>query len=587
MSTTLTTGATGLPLPLDVALARMKLSDALPPLSEVLNRVVTNRNVLQDFTPLDTCLESQLSNECWQSAGLQLFTENDVPYAINNNSQLSDQVSETLFRNCAEFEPTDRLAILECGAGTGLFARYLLDAFQARCREAGKDYYDRLTYFVTDGSRRTVQQWTELGLFATHADHVVLGICDAMQALHCEPLDGQSIALPGMRAIFGNYLFDTLPSTVIRRGSEGCEELVVRTRLVEDADRLKQYTSLAVDELRALANGTAGNGDHRPDRSALASLVSCFDYETAFRPLTRPLPGAEEALAVGAGLERVLLNHGALQCMDACMARLEATGFMIVNDYGPVQSDQIATQAVSQRFGRTIATGVNFPLLQHHASALGWVMVKPDEDDARSIHTRLIASTRLPGTFEAFAEQFGFQEHQFEKLPEDARRHMEAGRQDEAMECYKRALAHHPNDWRLLGEIAEFLIRSLSDYDAGLSAGRAALAINPWYSPWLWNVVGDALYATNAINEAHEAYLQGFRIDPNDVRTNLNLAYTLGSLARHAEALDALARGLAADSAGIFRDRLFEKQQNILTMLAAKAAGEQEWLNRRATRLRG
>jgi len=569
------------PLPLEKALERMKLAGPAPPLEQVLEGVVTNRRLLQDFTRLDESLEAELSNLCWQSSGLLLFVENDVPYAINNNSQLSDQASELLFRSCLECVPGESIKLLELGAGTALFARFLLDAFRDRCKDTGHDFYERLTFYITDRSPSTVRQWAERRLFADHEDHVVIGVCDALDPLRCTPLNGSPVDLSGIRAVFCNYLLDTLPSTVIRRGEQGCEELCVRTHLTDDIARLKHHTRLTPEEIRALVQSP-----DPADRAKLTSLVSVFEYETAFRRNGRVSEEAEEALAIGAGLDRVLVNHGGLRCLEKCIALLEPAGFVLVNDYGPVQPDQIPGQAVPQRFGRTIALGVNFPLLQHRMAALGCVTVKPDEDDARSIHTRLILKTRFPGVVEAFGQQFGLEEQLAEKLPEQARQHIEAGRQDEAMDCYKRALARHPRDWRLLGELAEFLIRNIADYDAGLAAARAAVRLNPWYSAWLWNTVGDALYAKEEFEEAHEAYLQGLRIDPNDVRTNLNLAYTFCGFGEYREALNAVARGLAADAAGVFRDRLLEKQQNILATLAARSAAEGEWLNRRTTRLR-
>src|ERR1043165_2549125 len=91
-----------IPMPLDQALSRMRLTGPQRPLSDVLDGVVTNRTVLQDYTPVDSCLEAQLSDAVWKTCGVLLFAENDVPYAINNTSQLSDQASAILFRNCLE-----------------------------------------------------------------------------------------------------------------------------------------------------------------------------------------------------------------------------------------------------------------------------------------------------------------------------------------------------------------------------------------------------------------------------------------------------------------------------------------------------
>ncbi len=569
------------PLPLEQALARMHLDGPQVPLATVLNGVTTHRAVLQDFRTLDTCLEAELSNVHWNTAGVSLFAENDVPYAINNTSQLSDRASEVLFRNCQEFEPAGLIYLLEIGAGTGLFARYLLDAFRQRCEQAGRDYYQRLTFHVTDGSATTVQQWHERAIFTEHAEHVVLAVCDAQRPDSCSSPGVATQPLPAPRAVFCNYVLDSLAYTVVRRGPGGPEELHVRTRITEDEARLKRYTRLRIDELRQLARSTDAAA-----RARLAPLVPCFEYETAFRPVERALQGLDAALTVGAGQDRVLLNEGALLTLDRLMARMEDHGFVMINDYGPVEADQFAAQAVPQRFGRTIALGLNFPLLLHYLVAGGCQVAKPEDDDTRSIHTRLVSRGHLPRTVEAFNAQFGPGEAQFEQLVEAARRHLEAGRQDEAIGSYKQAMARHPRDWRLLGEVAEFLIRSLGNFEAGLATARAAVAINPWYSAWLWNVVGDALYATYAFEEAHEAYLQGQRIDPRDVRTHLNLAYTHAGFGDHRAALDALACGLAHDTTGLFRERLLQKQQEVLMLIANRAESENEWLSRRAARLR-
>ena len=71
-----------------------------------------------------------------------------------------------------------RIGVLELGGGLGLFARLFLESFSRLCRQEGADYYDRLVYVASDGSRRTVERWREAGLFTGHEAHVVLGVCD-------------------------------------------------------------------------------------------------------------------------------------------------------------------------------------------------------------------------------------------------------------------------------------------------------------------------------------------------------------------------------------------------------------------------
>ena len=58
---------------------------------------------------------------------------------------------------------------------------------------------------------------------------------------------------PSIRAVFCNYLLDVLPSTIIRQGANGCEELFVRTNLTEDRALLAQYTTMTAEEIQKIA----------------------------------------------------------------------------------------------------------------------------------------------------------------------------------------------------------------------------------------------------------------------------------------------------------------------------------------------
>src|SRR5258708_6934104 len=146
---------------------------------------------LQDFRPLAQSLEWQLADAYWSSAGALPFVRNDVPYLVNNSGRLSEGAAELVFAAWCERAASlpARLVVFELGAGTGLFARYFLDALAARCRAEGRDFYDRLTYVVSDRFVRTVQGWNEDGIFDGHAAHVEARVCDASQP--------ESLSLPG------------------------------------------------------------------------------------------------------------------------------------------------------------------------------------------------------------------------------------------------------------------------------------------------------------------------------------------------------------------------------------------------------
>ena len=559
----------------------MKLAGVGVNPAEALDRVQAQSTVLQDFRPLTDCLEWELSELHWNRKGVLPFVENDVPFLINNSGRLSEHAAALLFANCLETPGSEPIRVLELGAGTGLFAGHFLDAFRAICRQENKDFHQKLVYHVTDRSMRTVEQWRERGQFDSHGDEkAVLGCCDALQPSRFVAHTGEAIELTHLRAVFCNYILDVLPATVLRKGADGSEELRIRTHLNEDRALLAQYTRLTPEEIRQIARS-----DNPEEKARLAPLISLLEFETAFVPSRQEPALAAEALVGAEELERVVLNHGAIMCLESCLDLLEPAGFILINDYGPVQRDQVAGHSLSQRFGPTSALGINFPLLERHFATSHWVVI-PDEDERRAIHSRLIMRRNLPATVAAYQNRFGPAGADFLEAPvEEARRHLAAGRKSEALESYRLALSRSPRDWQVVGEIAEFVGLQLQDYQAGRELIRAAIEQNPWYSPWLWNVLGDILFLDRDVAGAHEAYMQAYRIHPRDARTNLNLAYTRFEFGEYAQALEALAVALAADVQGLYRPRLLEKQHQILGALSGRWLGEQERLARRAQRM--
>jgi tetratricopeptide (TPR) repeat protein len=572
-----------LPVSLDIALQRMKLQRGGSP-AAALGRVRVESSVLQEFRPLTECLEWELSELHWSRAGLLPFVEDDVPFIINNTGRLSEHAAAVLFANCCEVDDGGPITVLELGAGTGLFAKYFLDVFRAICRQERRDYYDRLLYLATDRSPRTVEQWEERGQFDDHradgARRVELGVCDALQPARLQPPSGAPGELSNLRAVFCNYILDVLPATVLRSGVDGPEELRIRTHLAADRHVLAQYTRLPIDRIRELAGGDADS------KLELLPLLSLFEFETAFVPIASLPPHGADALEFGKDLDRVVVNYGALESLTACLRLLGPAGFLLLNDYGSVRRDQIAGHAAAQRFGPTSALGLNFPFLEHVFTSQGHVVVTPEGDDRQSLHARLIVKAPAPETIAAFENRFGTAGNAFFDEPlQDARKHAAAGRKNEALDCYRVALSRSPRDWQVAGEIAEFVGLQLQDYAAGRDLATAAVALNPWYSTWLWNVLGDVLFLDGRVEAAHEAYMQAHRIHPGDARTNLNLAYTYFEFGQHAVALDCVAAALAADARGLFRQRLLEKQHQILGAISGRWLGEQERLARRAERM--
>jgi tetratricopeptide (TPR) repeat protein len=505
---------------------------------------------------------------------------NAVPYLINNNGRPSEQAAAVLFAICNE--RTDRgapVVVLEVGAGSGLFARYFLDGFRALCAAKQAPFYDQLTYVVTDRARRTVQEWADRDLFGAHAGRVILATCDASFPETLSNIDGTPTKLGPPCMVICNYVLDVLPAAVVRAGSAGAEQLCVRTHVTSTTPLLGQYSSLRIDEMRALASS-----NDRDERARLLAVLTVLEFEAGWRPVAdTALPHLAQALESGQGLERLVLNHGALDAIDRWAARLAPDGCMLVRDYGPVTREEVAAHAAPQRFGASTAVGVNFPLLENHLIGLGWNVLAPEGDAARPIHVRLVYRNDRRQLRTVFLQAFAVTGDELAEQPAvEALEHSRAGRNDDALRCFKTAVERCPRNWFVIGSAAEFVGLQLHDYTSALELARAGIELNPYYSAWLWNVLGDCLYCLERFDAAHEAYLQAARIDPDDVRTNLNLAYTWLQRGQLDDALQAIARGLARDGDGIYRQRLLDKQQHVLATLAVRTAGEHDRLLKRA-----
>jgi tetratricopeptide (TPR) repeat protein len=564
------------PLPISDWAARVRWTDETPPVEETLAEVVVPTRVLEEFRPLAESLEWRLAGLYWRRAGALPFAENEVPFLVNNSGRLSEAAARLLLANCLETPPAaGPIVVLEFGAGSGLFALLLLNAFRNLCAEAGHDFYDRLQYVVTDVSPATVSQWHERRLFADHEGRVT-----------CLVADANAPALPvttPVRAVFCNYLLDVLPAAIVRRTEGGqVQQLCVRTHLARESAFGRAGPSLTLEEIQSLIA--------RGDDASLARLfpvMGFFEYEVDYRSDgVEALAGAAEAAATWPAAARLRLSVGALRCLGRCAQQLEPDGFILVNDYGPVTNEEVPAYAALQKFGKTVASGLSFPWLEAELQRLGLHAHKAAGDDARSLHTRLVIKGPLPATDAAFQERFSAETYRaFESQLEEARQHAKSGRKEEALASYRLALARNQLDWALLGEISDFLNSQIADHGAARDMARAAVELNPHYSTWLWNLLGDALFNLGSFEEAHQAYLQAQRIDPRDAQTNLNLAYTHLYFGAHGEALDAIRVGLTHDVRALYRDRLLDKQRHVLAAMSEAWQGDQERLNRRNQRL--
>jgi tetratricopeptide (TPR) repeat protein len=230
-----------------------------------------------------------------------------------------------------------------------------------------------------------------------------------------------------------------------------------------------------------------------------------------------------------------------------------------------------------QRFSLATAVGVNFPLLRaYFGDAKRCRYVEPAGDEARGIHSRLLAPSVAPEVYSRFYERFGADAHRRLQEPlQKARACAKQGRFELAAGFYREALHGQPRNWVLLGEVSMFLTYSLRDPKAGADLAKVALRINPC-STELWNALGDALYESGRTAEARSAFEKALAVNATDVRARYNLAWVHTREKDYPAALQRLAEALALDKTGEYRERLLQKQQEVLARLAQRH--QQEYL---------
>jgi tetratricopeptide (TPR) repeat protein len=555
--------------------------------AEVLATAQSDRFVVQDFCPLANSLEWELGQGYFREAGTRAFIGEavPVPFAINNNGNMSEGAAEVFFTSLVEAERRgpleERIFVLELGIGVGLFARYFLDAFRDLCGRNGRDYYDRLTYIAGDYAEEILLDLCRHGVLADHPGRYVVRVINALYPERDLPHDllvGPQQTRP-LRAVFLNYLLDCLPAAAVEADGQEVRELYVRTCLARGVN-LAEFTDLRAEDLARRACSS-----DRHDKGDLRRLFGLFTTEYDYRPADVGRLPYGEFIAQYARAHKgsVLHNWGALQCLERLFDLLDPQGFVLVNDYGAAEG-AASSDFEHQRFAGATCVGINFGLLKaYFADVVRSQWVQPAEDGGH-IYSRLLGKDLTPLVLERFGQRFGKAAFQWREEPVRlARACAEQGRYEAAGGYYRKALERQPRNWQLIREVALFLTFTLRSPAVGLELTRLGLTLNPTCSPDLWNAHGDCLFALNRFEESRQAYLRALELNPADVCARYNLAWVLIRNRDYAGALHLIAEALALDKSGTYHERLLQKQNEVLNRLAHRHQQEYQFMLNRIT----
>jgi tetratricopeptide (TPR) repeat protein len=548
---------------------------------EVLSHAQAGRDVIQDFVPLADSLEWELGQQYLRERGNKAFISDasPIPFVINNDGTLSRNAAEVFYASLVEADTEGTLEpqifVLELGIGVGLFARFFLDHFQELCAKHKKNYYKRLCYVAADRSERMLLDVLRHGVLGNHAGHYCVRQVDALKANEALPGDAMFRQVKGkpFRAVFLNYLLDCLPAAMLRIEDGRIKQLCVRTCVARNVT-LADFTDMTVKQLQERAKSNEPRA-----RQELLEVYGLFASEYDYRSVdAKKVPHAELVLEFARRFSKhVLHSYGAIQCLTHLLDMVHDQGFILMNEYGHARTSR-DDDFEHQRFSYATAVGLNFPLLKEFFGEAGkckWL--EPSGDDERGIHTRLMS--KQPGLELNVRFQQMFGKDAFEKLEEPikkARACVQYGRFELAASFYQEALKLQPRNWVLMNEISSFWTYQMRDPKSALDMAKLALTLNPTCSAELWNTLGDALYEFGRTGEANSAYTRAMAVNDSDVRSRYSLAWVCTRAKKYPAALQFIAEAFALDKTGQFRERLLQKQNEVLVKQAMRH--QQEYL---------
>jgi tetratricopeptide (TPR) repeat protein len=537
-----------------------------------------DRHLLQDWVPLGRSLQGMLSQVVWTTQGASLFVDQQVPTVAHDSGTVSAHHAQLLARWCAQQSAAGalpaRIVVVEAAIGTGVQLRLLLDAFRSLCAAAGRDWYGRLAVFATDVNEATVRRTVELGLYAPHAALVRVGWMDVTRpGLFLELDTGAEVDLRGrIHLLLAHYVLDLMPADVLRRvrandGTPQWQALLARTWL-RQSGLLPRYTDADVEGLLAAANaGTvAALQQLAPVHKLLQTEVATWSVDLASHPeaqwLEREANAQEAALGEAHPLlaEGTVVNHAAtaLAVLRSVVAALAPDGYAVVRDIGFTTAEMAAEIRGMAHYGATRSMGVNFVALDR------WFADHPEDGaltapggEAGSQHaTRLLTRSPNPALAADFVEAFAPARLLAARLlATEARAASSAG---EAMERYRQAAVLEPDDWFLLLEAARLAVDQSNAGELALALSAKALTLNPWSSPELWRVHGDARRALDQPREAAAAYRRGLQVAPRDPGLHWSLGRLATESGRFEEAFRHIGEALACDSAAVWREEALQ-----------------------------
>lgn len=165
--------------------------------------------IVEDWHDYDKSLISTIGERYYKKQGLKAYSRSIsrfIPNEVSNCFPHAMSLAKILEKIA---ESKDQVKVLDLGCGSGIFAKHLLSAI----KELG--FIDKVEMLVADYSRQGLKEIRSLKILNEFKNHTLVEV-DALKLDEAKTLDGKPIKIENLDLVVMNYLYDALPTKILR-----------------------------------------------------------------------------------------------------------------------------------------------------------------------------------------------------------------------------------------------------------------------------------------------------------------------------------------------------------------------------------
>jgi ubiquinone/menaquinone biosynthesis C-methylase UbiE len=167
--------------------------------------------VVQDWQDYDKSLISTLGEKYYKKQGIKAYSrtiQKFIPNEISNCFPHALSLAKIL-EKIVNDKKTDKVKVLDLGCGSGIFAKHLLIAI----KELG--FLDKVELIVADYSKQVLKDIKSLKILDGFKNYTLVEV-NALELNTAKTLDGKSFDINNLDLVIMNYLYDALPTKILR-----------------------------------------------------------------------------------------------------------------------------------------------------------------------------------------------------------------------------------------------------------------------------------------------------------------------------------------------------------------------------------